>query len=155
MDNYQFCAQWILDQQRENGIRMLDFGCGSGEIVKDLRERDVAAFGCDPFYDGGDYMKSIDADLLKGGIIKKMKGSTIPFDNASFDFVVNNQVMEHVEDIDTVLAEIQRVLKPGGSVLSIFPVAGVWREVHYGVSKGQSVQSLLRSRVPSCRFRLL
>ena len=41
--------------------------------------------------------------------------------------------MEHVEDMDGVLSEIHRVLKPGGVVLSLFPDKSVWREGHCGV----------------------
>jgi SAM-dependent methyltransferase len=38
-----------------------------------------------------------------------------------------------VEDLGPVLAEIHRVLKPGGVVLSLFPDKGVWREPHCGI----------------------
>ncbi len=65
-----------------------------------------------------DQLTKIDTALFDDGIIKKMNGNTIPFDSASFDYVINNQVMEHVENLGTVLAEIQRVLKSDGVVLS-------------------------------------
>lgn len=41
--------------------------------------------------------------------------------------------MEQVEHLDEVLGEIERVLKPGGCVLSLFPDRSVWREGHCGV----------------------
>jgi len=134
MNNYEFCAQWIVDRKTEGNMRVLDYGCGAGEIVKELRRRDVDGFGCDVFYEGGDSSKDIDPVLL-GSVIKRMEGKdcAIPFDSASFDFVINNQVMEHVEDLDGVLAEIERVLKPGGMVLSLFPDRSVWREGHCGI----------------------
>lgn len=132
MNNYEFCAQWILDQKHGKNVRVLDYGCGAGEIVKELRRRDVNAFGCDVFYEGGDYSTSIDPTFFDS-TIKRMEGNTIPFDSASFDFVINNQVMEHVKNLDCVLAEIQRVLKPGGTVVNLFPDKGVWREGHCGV----------------------
>jgi len=47
--------------------------------------------------------------------------------------VIDNQVMEHVRDLDGVLGEIQRVLKPGGMVLNLFPDRSVWREGHCGI----------------------
>ena len=137
MNNYDFCAQWIIDKKTENNVRVLDYGCGAGQIVKKLRERGVNAFGCDVFYEGGDCSKDIDPTLF-GSAIRRMEKKeeeeyTIPFDSASFDFVINNQVMEHVEDLDSVLSEIQRVLKPGGMILSIFPHKGGWREGHCGI----------------------
>jgi SAM-dependent methyltransferase len=68
-----------------------------------------------------------------GTIIRRMEGDRIPFDDGSFDWVINNQVLEHVPDLDIVVSEIRRVLKPGGSVLSMFPDKGVWREGHCGI----------------------
>ena len=65
--------------------------------------------------------------------IRGMDGGIVPFGNEEFDFVINNQVMEHVENLDFVLSEIHRVLKPGGNVLSLFPDSGVWREGHCGI----------------------
>lgn len=133
MNNYEFCAQWVLDQTPEKSIRVLDYGCGAGQIIKELQKSNVDAFGCDVFYEGGDYSKSVDTRYFDDGVIKIMEGNTIPFDDASFDFVISNQVMEHVENLDSVLAEIHRTLKPGGLVLSLFPDKSVWREGHCGV----------------------
>ena len=112
---------------------MLDYGCGAGLIVKELRAAQIDAFGCDVFYEGGDYSKYLE-DGFGGNIIKRMEDSRIPFDNGSFDFVINNQVLEHVENLDSVLSEIHRVLKPGGKVLSLFPDKSVWREGHCGIA---------------------
>jgi SAM-dependent methyltransferase len=133
MNNYEFCTQWVLEQESAKRVHVLDYGCGSGQIVKELRKREINAFGCDTFYEGGDYSKSVDTELLDNCLIKRMEGNAIPYDCASFDFVINNQVMEHVENLDIVLAEIQRVLKPGGLVLSLFPDKSVWREGHCGI----------------------
>src|ERR1035437_5481289 len=133
MNNYEFCVQWLLDQEHGKRAAVLDYGCGAGGIVTELRKRDVDAFGCDLFYEGGDYSRSIDPSLVDAGIIKKMVDGTIPFANASFDYVINNQVMEHTTDLDGVLAQIQRVLKAGGVVLSLFPDESVWRGGHCGV----------------------
>ncbi|BCF98256.1 hypothetical protein PPGU19_028250 [Paraburkholderia sp. PGU19] len=132
MNNYEFCVQWILDQRRGNNVRVLDYGCGAGRIVKDLRLQGVEAFGCDVFYEGAAYSSLTDLTSTDG-IIVKMEGGAIPFESASFDFVINNQVMEHVDNLDNVLAEVRRVLKPGGKVISLFPDKGVWREGHCGV----------------------
>lgn len=133
MNNYEFCAKWVQSQAQGESIRVLDYGCGAGEIIKILRKNKVNAFGCDVFYEGGDYSSKTDPAFFERGIIKKMASNTIPFESGSFDFVTNNQVLEHVDNLDEVLAEIQRVLKPGGVVLSLFPDKGVWREGHCGI----------------------
>ncbi|HZW12291.1 MAG TPA: class I SAM-dependent methyltransferase [Noviherbaspirillum sp.] len=133
MDNYQFCVDWALNQRITPSTRILDYGCGAGHIVKALRARNVDAFGCDVFYEGGDYSKLVESEYL-GKSIKRMEpDGRIPYDDETFDFVINNQVMEHVTDLDKVLSEIHRVLKPGGKVLSLFPDKSVWREGHCGI----------------------
>jgi SAM-dependent methyltransferase len=115
-------------------IRVLDYGCGSGQIVKLLRKRGVDAFGCDVFYEGGDYSSLVEPGLLEAGVVRRMTpDGMIPFESGFFDYVVNNQVMEHVQNLEAVLAEIRRVLKPEGVVLSLFPDKGVWREGHCGI----------------------
>ncbi|TFG92627.1 MAG: class I SAM-dependent methyltransferase [Syntrophobacterales bacterium] len=132
MDNYQFCAQWILQQPSYSGARVLDYGCGVGQIVKQLRAAHIDAFGCDTFYEGGDYSRFIEDGLL-GDVIMRMEGDRIPFGNECFDFIINNQVLEHVQDLDQVLVEMDRVLKSGGRILSLFPDRSVWREGHCGI----------------------
>ncbi len=131
MNNYQYCAEWIERNRLGNDVRVLDYGCGAGAIVAELVRRRIDAFGCDVFYEGGDSSAKIPAEIADR--IRRMEGDAIPFDDEAFDFVVSNQVMEHVEDLDGALAEICRVLKPGGLALSLFPDRSVWREGHCGV----------------------
>jgi SAM-dependent methyltransferase len=132
VDNYQYCAQFATRVIGNNitNAKVLDFGCGAGQIVKLLRDSGISAFGCEAFYGGGKY--PIPDDLSE--VILAMQGNAIPFDDCMFDLVINNQVMEHIEDIDAALSEIHRVLKPGGIVLSLFPDHSVWREGHCGVA---------------------
>lgn len=135
MDNYDYCAQFALDiweREERRNLSVLDYGCGAGQIVARLRELNIEAFGCDVFYEGGDASRSIPAGML-GDVIRHIDRGTIPYPSESFDIVINNQVMEHVEDLDSVLGEIDRVLKPGGRVLSLFPHRSVWREGHCGI----------------------
>jgi SAM-dependent methyltransferase len=132
MNNYEFCATYIKNIAKGKTITVLDYGCGAGHIIIKLRELGVDAKGCDVFYEGGNYSAQVPSELF-GTIIKPMENGIIPFSDESFDFVVNNQVLEHVENIDFVLGEISRVLKPNGQVLSLFPDKSVWREGHCGI----------------------
>ncbi|RLJ67593.1 class I SAM-dependent methyltransferase [Sulfurisoma sediminicola] len=134
MDNYEFCVRWIAERKGGRKLTVLDYGCGAGQIVKGLRQQGIDAFGCDVFYDGGSYESAVDRELL-GQVIFPMDANTnvIPFPDGTFDLVVSNQVMEHVPDLDRVLAEIHRVMKPGAQVLSLFPDRSVWREGHVGI----------------------
>jgi len=132
VDNYEYCAHFVLDAARGREAKVLDYGCGAGQIVTALRAKRVEAFGCDVFYGGGDASKAVPGEML-GTIIREVEHGRIPFPDATFDVVINNQVMEHVEDLDAVLDEIHRVVKPAGLVLSLFPDRGVWREGHCGI----------------------
>jgi SAM-dependent methyltransferase len=130
--NTEYCVRWIQKQAGSHHVRVLDYGCGAGKVVKALQERNIDASGCDVFYEGGDYSAHIDPSV-KPGSIRRMESDAIPFDEGTFDYVITDQVMEHVENLDVVLAEIARVLKPGGRILSMFPDKGVWREGHCGI----------------------
>jgi ubiquinone/menaquinone biosynthesis C-methylase UbiE len=128
--NYRFVVDFCLRNAR--GGKILDYGCGSGEIVRAVLAENLDVYGCETFYAGSHGVKEHVADLL-GTRIFEINEGRIPFPDSTFDCVVNNQVFEHVEDIDAVLSEIRRVLKPGGALLSMFPSIEVLREGHCGV----------------------
>jgi SAM-dependent methyltransferase len=119
--------RFVLDFARRHGGRVLDYGCGPGGVVMAGRAAGLDIYGTDVFYEGAE-TRPPDDDA-----VREMTGGRIPFPDAYFDLVTNNQVMEHVDDLDSVLREIARVLKPGGMVLSVFPSSDVWREGHIGI----------------------
>lgn len=125
MNAYEFCVSLVPQG------KVLDYGCGAGQIVSILRSRGIDASGCDVFYEGGDYSPHLLPDAAKH--IHRMTGDRIPFANATFDVVISNQVMEHVPNFDIAMAEIARVLKPGGRCIHVFPDRGVWREGHCAI----------------------
>lgn len=53
-------------------------------------------------------------------------GRRLPFDDGAFNVVFSSNVLEHVSDIDGMLAEIRRVLAPGGVALHVLPTPA-WR----------------------------
>lgn len=130
----RFVLDFALRFERERpGARILDYGCGAGRLVSAGRAEGLSMEGVDDFYAGSSTrQEAADAGLLGGAIHEMMEGR-MPYAANSFDLIVNNQVMEHVEDLDAVLREIHRVLKPGGTLLSLFPAADVFREGHIGI----------------------
>src|SRR5262245_15671579 len=112
--------------------RVLDFGCGAGEVVHAARGAGLRCYGADVFNRRNEALRKIAARGLSGSICV-IEDHRSPFQSATFDMVVSNQVFEHVFDLDASLAEIRRVLKPGGLLLSLFPSGEVWREGHCGV----------------------
>ena len=142
--NHEFCRQAVLGLLKSEGAesqrgvgasaKVLDYGCGGAQIVKALRSSGVEAYGADVFYEGGSHLHQLQREeLFQSGVVRKMESDQTDFADNTFDIVFNNQVLEHVEDLDRVLIEIHRVLKPGGTVLSLFPDRGVWREGHCGI----------------------
>jgi SAM-dependent methyltransferase len=100
--------QWITE--RAQG-RVLDIGCADGWASDVLSH-------CD--YVGLDYPTT--ASGLYGTRPQVFAdGASLPFASASFDTVLLLEVLEHVADAERVLAEICRVLKPGGALLISMP----------------------------------
>jgi ubiquinone/menaquinone biosynthesis C-methylase UbiE len=48
-------------------------------------------------------------------------GERLPYSDNSFDFIVSYDVFEHVQDLEIVMKECNRVLRPGGIMLAVFP----------------------------------
>lgn len=94
--------------------RVLDIGAGAGEINPyDFKGRCGEMVGVDMDE------RVVDNPLLDRGVVGD--GESLPFDDESFDVVFSIYVLEHVADPASFAAEIKRVLKPGGVVLSITP----------------------------------
>lgn len=65
-------------------------------------------------------------------------GKTIPFPDARFDSVFSSEVFEHVFNLDEILPEINRVLKPGGRMLITCPFVWPEHEVPYDFARYSS-----------------
>ena len=128
--------RFVLDfarQRASGGATVLDFGCGAGELVSAGRVAGLDMIGADVFYTGSTARLQAEQSGLLGTAVREILDGRLPFEGSHFDLVTSNQVLEHVDDLDAVLREIHRVLKPGGTVLSIFPSRDVFREGHIGI----------------------
>jgi ubiquinone/menaquinone biosynthesis C-methylase UbiE len=103
------------------GSRILDLGCGNGKSVQKWRDLGYPAFGCDiKFKDENSPEVS---SMLEENIIRLIQPNPylLPFENNSFDFIFSDQVFEHVQNYSETISEINRILKPDGYCLHIFP----------------------------------
>jgi len=125
-----FCKSFALERPSSP---ILDFGCGSGDLVAAGLRAGLPMFGADVFYGGSGSRDQVEANGLLGDAVREIREGRLPFADAHFGLIVNNQVMEHVDDFDRVLAELHRVLAPGGLLLSVFPSRDVFREGHIGI----------------------
>jgi SAM-dependent methyltransferase len=128
------------------GARILDFGCGAGTVVSAGRAAGLDMLGADIFYGGSKARADAESSGLLGSVIFEIREGRLPFPDSHFDLITNNQVMEHVDDLDAVLSELNRVLKPGGMVLSIFPSRDVFREGHIGIPFAHWFRKASRAR---------
>lgn len=127
--------RYLLDRAHEIGGRVLDYGAGAGELVLAARAEGVDMYGADTFPAGmGPYRRGAEATGIFGTYLVDMPGGRLPFPDDHFELCVTNQVFEHVFDLDTALSEISRVLRPGGTMISIFPSLGIMREGHIGIA---------------------
>jgi ubiquinone/menaquinone biosynthesis C-methylase UbiE len=137
--------------------KILDYGCGRAEIVEEGLKQDLDIVGVEAFYEGNQSKKVVkQKGLLNSFVFPLGTNFEIPFPPDTFDLIISNQVLEHVEDIDYTLKEIQRVLKSTGTFITIFPHLSVWREGHCGIPFSHWFNSRSPSRYPYMRFlRLL
>lgn len=113
----QYGKNWDDDLFREqildtlNGDSLvLDLGAGAG-IVEQMNFRGVAQKVC-----GVD----LDDRVLENPYLDEAKLATaerLPYENDTFDVVFSDNVLEHLDNPNSVFAEVSRVLKPGGRFL--------------------------------------
>ncbi|MEX0596620.1 MAG: class I SAM-dependent methyltransferase [Candidatus Paceibacterota bacterium] len=113
----------ILNNERQlNSAQLLDIGAGSGHIAQAFTN-----YGCT--------VESVDlCDLRQvkhGYNFQLYDGTTLPYIDASFDIVITNHVIEHVDSQQDHLDEIYRVLKPGGICYLATPNKFTLMEPHY------------------------
>jgi SAM-dependent methyltransferase len=89
---------------------VLDVGCGEGQIARALAAQGSSVTGVDPT------LRNIEVARERGGGPRYVTGSATSLDepDASFDAVVACLVFEHIDDVDTAISEVARVLRPGG-----------------------------------------
>lgn len=95
--------------------RLLDVGCGNKPYQSLFVVDDYIGLDIDS-----------EASRIRGIADFYYDGNIFPFEDASFDSVLCNQVLEHVFNPDEFLAQIARVLKPGAKLLLTVPF--VWDE---------------------------
>lgn len=105
----------MADFALELSGRLLDVGCGTKPYRSLFNVEDYVGLDID------------NESTRKRGIADYLyDGGKFPFEDASFDSILCNQVLEHVFNPDEFLGEIRRVLKPGGKLLLTVPF--VWDE---------------------------
>jgi 2-polyprenyl-6-hydroxyphenyl methylase / 3-demethylubiquinone-9 3-methyltransferase len=103
-----------LDRTRAS---LLDVGCGGGFLSEEFARLGFRVTGVDPSAESIDVARRHAAEQELEIDYRVGRGETLPFADGSFDVVICCDVLEHVTDLDQVVAEIGRVLAPGGLFL--------------------------------------
>lgn len=116
----------------QRGERLLDLGCGGGRhafqavrlgarvVALDAMATEVAQVRdtIGAMVDAGEVRGDDEAGVVQGDALR------LPFADASFDRVIASEVLEHIPDDDTAMAELSRVLRPGGTMAVTVPRFG-------------------------------
>jgi SAM-dependent methyltransferase len=111
---YHFASRWAA------GKRVLDVACGAGYGTALLARTAASAAGADISAEAVDYAKSAypgQANLE----FACAPCTQLPFADASFDVAISFETVEHITEQEAFLAELARVVKPGGLLLLSCP----------------------------------
>jgi len=103
-------AAYGLSEQFLPPGRVLDLGCGVGHSYHLLAPRESVGVDIDAEALAGQERRTLTADMRE-----------LPFDDGEFASVLSVQSLEHVPDPERVLAEVVRVLDPGGVAVFVTP----------------------------------
>lgn len=98
----------------------LEIGCAPGELLKGLAEKGYVTYGVEP--DKNYILPILEvapfAKIIEGYFPEALRKVT----ELHFDFIVAMDIFEHVDDYDSFMREIYRLLKPGGTVILMSPI---------------------------------
>lgn len=109
---------------KEKNISLLDFGCGKGNILKEILKinPNLKVTGVDVSKQAIEHIKK---RIPKNKFLTISEGEKLPFPINSFDFLTALDVLEHVYDTELIFSELARTLKPGGKILITVPYYGL------------------------------
>lgn len=105
---------------REGNVAILDFGCGAGHILSEIKKLNPRAklIGLDVSRAALDEAQKL---LPEAELHKIEDGGKFPLPDNSVDFIFTSEVIEHVYDTENAAKELYRILKPGGEMLLTTP----------------------------------
>jgi SAM-dependent methyltransferase len=106
----------VAEQLAGGKGRLLDIGAGRGELLRTALQAGWSAIGIEPSANFREY-----AGKYSGAELREEPVERCGFAPNSFDVVVLLAVLEHLYNPDETIAEIARILRPGGALLLDVP----------------------------------
>ncbi len=113
------------------GMRVLDLGSGFGRHAFETARRGAHVVAADLARDElvatrATFQAMAEAGEIAGAVhctVTRADGARLPFADGAFDRIIASEVLEHVPDDLAVMAELHRVLRPGGRLAATVPAA--------------------------------
>ena len=109
---------WALDRYFPKASSFLEIGCGTGFVLSGIKQEfpELVLSASDIFSRGLTYAEK----RLPGVSLFQMDARCIPFES-EFDVIGAFDVLEHIEEDETVLSQMFRATKPGGGIMLTVP----------------------------------
>jgi ubiquinone/menaquinone biosynthesis C-methylase UbiE len=142
--------RWVFDRllKLQENAKILELGCGPGYMWKENVDRIPAGWSITLSDLSSGMVDAAWRNLVVSGRAFQFKGidaQSIPFEDETFDAVIANHMLYHVPDRPKAIAEIQRILKPGGTLVATTIGSGHLRELNEWlrrVSGGKAVEPM-------------
>jgi len=143
---YHFASRWV------KGKHVLDLACGEGYGSALLARHAASVTGVDVSQQAIEHAKRAYAQL-RNATFAAGSATKIPAADASFDVAISFETLEHIHEQEEFLAELDRVLKPGGVLLISCPnkaeytdKRGTQNEFHVKELYRPELDALIRKR---------
>jgi len=101
------------------GRTVLEMGCGSGIDAVEFARNGAAVVAIDITDNAVELTRELAREAGQDILVMKVLGDAIPLQNERFDCVYSYGVLHHIPDVDSVLKETYRLLKPGGVIMAM------------------------------------
>lgn len=131
-----FFYEWLLQATNPPaGAKLLDVSCGEGHFLKQVEAlgKGLEAHGIDI----SDTALEKARTRVKKAELRQGNSEALPYAEGTFDVVTNTGSLEHYLNRDKAVAEMFRVLKPGGKAMVLVPNRYHWRDIWRALRKGR------------------
>jgi len=102
-----------------SGKLVMEIGCGAVIDSAEFARNGAKVVSTDLTRAGTDLTRDLLKEIGLPSAVIQSDAKTLPFKDEAFDCVYSFGVLHHIPDVETALAEIHRVLKPGGQVMAM------------------------------------